>query len=265
MPMFTDLIDSDPVLDLDAVQQRVFTVGAASRIDSMRMDTHRHHKAQLLLVQRGVVTCGTTGGLWVVPVHGALWIPPDMPHDITAAGDVECYMVFVDALALPSLPDRCCTLAVWPLLRELVMRSAEFGFSSAPHGAEARLYEVLLDEIAAAPLGGLYLPMPAEPRIRAIVDAMMADPSRPGTVADWGKRAGLSARTLARVLERETGMSFGRWRRQLAVMLALQWLADGATVQQVAADLGYESAGSFVAMFRKTMGVSPARYVARQG
>jgi AraC-like DNA-binding protein len=45
-------------------------------------------------------------------------------------------------------------------------------------------------------------------------------------------------------------MSFGRWRQQLSVMLAVKWLADGASIQQVAADLRYESVPSFVTMFR---------------
>jgi AraC-like DNA-binding protein len=49
-------------------------------------------------------------------------------------------------------------------------------------------------------------------------------------------------------------------------MLALQWLANGATIQQVAIDLGYENAGSFVTMFRKALGTTPGRYMAeRQG
>lgn len=33
-------------------------------------------------------------------------------------------------------------------------------------------------------------------------------------------------------------------------------------VQRVASDLGYESASGFVTMFRKTLGVAPARYMA---
>jgi AraC-like DNA-binding protein len=59
-------------------------------------------------------------------------------------------------------------------------------------------------------------------------------------------------------------MSFGRWHQQLNVMLAVQWLAGGGSIQQVAADLGYESVPSFVTMFRKTLGTSPGRYMAER-
>ena len=93
---------------------------------------------------------------------------------------------------------------------------------------------------------------------------MMAAPAERGTLDAWARRAGLSERTLARLIHRETGMSFGRWRQQLGVMLAIKWLAGGASIQQVAADLGYESVPSFVTMFRKALGTSPGRYMAER-
>ncbi|WP_244121755.1 helix-turn-helix domain-containing protein [Burkholderia gladioli] len=60
-------------------------------------------------------------------------------------------------------------------------------------------------------------------------------------------------------------MSFGRWRQQLHLMLAVQWLANGMSIQQVADELGYESASTFVTMFRRTLGAPPARYMAEWG
>ena len=106
--------------------------------------------------------------------------------------------------------------------------------------------------------------MPADPRLRGIIGLMMASPADRGTLDAWAVRAGLSARTLGRLFSRETGMSFGRWRQQLSVMLAVKWLADGTSIQQVAADLGCESVPSFVTMFRKALGTSPGRYMAER-
>lgn len=94
-----------------------------------------------------------------------------------------------------------------------------------------------------------------------IVDAMIAAPSDRASLAVWARRAGMSERTMLRLISRETGMSFGQWRRRLGVVLAVKWLAGGASIQQVAADLGYESAPSFVTMFRKALGTSLARYI----
>ncbi|MEF9387259.1 helix-turn-helix transcriptional regulator [Ralstonia solanacearum species complex bacterium KE056] len=73
---------------------------------------------------------------------------------------------------------------------------------------------------------------------------------------------GMSERTLTRALRSEIGMSFGAWRRQLHVVLALQLLSQGETVHAIAIELGYDSASSFVTTFRKTVGKPPARYMA---
>ncbi len=75
----------------------------------------------------------------------------------------------------------------------------------------------------------------------------------------------ISPRTLSRVVSRETGMSFGRWRRQLHIMLALQWMAKGATIPAVTAGLGYEPASNFVVMFRRVLGETPGRYLKSNG
>jgi AraC-like DNA-binding protein len=122
----------------------------------------------------------------------------------------------------------------------------------------------LLDEIAAAKVEDLHLPMPTNVRLREMVDLMMAAPADRGTLEHWAKRVGLSERTLMRLISRETGMSFGRWRQQFGIVLAVKLLADGASIQQVAIDLGYESVPSFVTMFRKALGTSPGRYMAER-
>ena len=123
---------------------------------------------------------------------------------------------------------------------------------------------LLLHELACAPLGTLHLPMPSDPRLRKIAQLIMEHPADRGTMRSWARRVGLSERTLARLLTQQTGMSFGRWRQQLHLMLAVKWLGTGASVQQVADELGYESAGGFVTMFRKALGTSPARYMAQR-
>jgi AraC-like DNA-binding protein len=100
--------------------------------------------------------------------------------------------------------------------------------------------------------------------LRKIVTAIMDDPAERGTMQTWARRVGMSERTLARLLTQQTGMSFGRWRQQLHLMRAVKWLGTGASVQQVADGLGYESAGGFVTMFRKALGTPPGRYIAER-
>jgi len=217
-----------------------------------------------VLVQRGALSCEMEGGLWIVPPRSAVWIPGGALHAVKVTGAIECYNAFVNSAADARLPEVCCVVSVTPLLRELVVRSASLPLLYEEGGANSRLVVVLLDELAAAQVEDLHLPMPTDARLRRIVDLMMASPADRGKMDVWAKRAGLSERTLARLISRETGMSFCRWRQQFSVVLAVRWLAGGASIQQVAAELGYESVPSFVTMFRKALGTSPGRYMAER-
>jgi AraC-like DNA-binding protein len=252
-------------LNPDDVRRPIVTVGiAVADVRKIEIDFHRHRKGQFLLVQRGALSCEVEGGLWIVPPRSALWIPGDALHAVKTTGALEGYNAFVDPDLDARLPDVCCALSVTPLLRELLIRSASLPALYEEGSADSRLVMVLLDEIAAARVEDLHLPMPSDNRLRRIVDLMIDAPADRGTMDVWARRAGLSERTLARLIARETGMSFSRWRQQLGVMLAVKWLAGGASIQEVANDLGYESIPSFVTMFRKAIGVSPGRYMAER-
>jgi AraC-like DNA-binding protein len=214
---------------------------------------------------RGVLTCEVAGGFWLVPPGSAIWVPGGVQHRMEAAGTIECYVVYVDPAAGDALPRDCCTLSTTPLLRELVIRSAALPMRYEEGGMSSRLMTLLLDEMALAQPGQVHLPLPQDKRLRKLVEWIVASPSDPGSIDFWAHRMDISPRTLSRVVSRETGMSLGRWRRQLHILLALQWMAKGATVQDVADGLGYENASNFVVMFRKVLGETPGRYLKSNG
>jgi len=265
MPLLTDLSAEDDWVEPDDVPRPMVIYGIASEtFGDFELDPHHHAKSQFLLVQRGALSCEVDRGLWIVPPRSAIWIPGGTVHAMKVTGALEGYGAFIAADVGGSLPPSCCAVSVTPLLRELLIRAANLPLLYDEGGANSRLVTVLLDELANAKPEDLHLPMPADPRLRRMIDLMMASPADRGTLGGWADRAGMSARTLERLISRETGMSFGRWRQQLGVILAVKWLAGGASIQQVAADLGYESVPSFVTMFRKALGTSPGRYMAER-
>ncbi|PXA90335.1 AraC family transcriptional regulator [Nostoc sp. 3335mG] len=264
MPMLTDL-DMSQWMEPDEVSRPIVAFGAEiSDMGGFELDFHRHAKGQLLLVQRGALSCEVEGGLWIVPPGSALWIPGGALHAVRATGALLGFNAFFGADEGAGLPQTCRTVSVTPLLRELLARSAHLPYLYEEGGANSRLVAVILDELATAQVEDLHLPMPTDARLRKIAETMIATPADRATLACWAVRAGMSERTLERMISRETGMSFGRWRQQLAVVLAVKWLAAGASIQQVAGDLGYESVPGFVTMFRKALGTSPGRYMAER-
>lgn len=222
---------------------------------------HRHQKAQFLYSVRGVLNCEMEDGVWIVPPQCAVWIPAGVPHSARGSGETECYCFYIDPEATPDLPKSCSTIAVSPLLRELLLKAASFPQLYALGGPEERLVATLLDELSVAPVEDLHLPMPRDPRLRKLAQMLLSDPTDKMSKGKWANRIGMSERSMSRLLLQEIGMSFGRWRRQLHVILALQRLTKGESVQTVALELGYENASGFVTMFRKSVGKPPARYL----
>jgi AraC-like DNA-binding protein/quercetin dioxygenase-like cupin family protein len=223
--------------------------------------SHKHRKGQLLYVINGLITIDAEQGSWTVPPQCAIWIPGNTSHSARSTGPALIGCLYIDPEKSSGLRVQCGTVFVQPLLRELIMR-----FISEPDlypqgdGREDRLVSVFLDELRAAPLEPLHIPMPTDRRLKRLVEVMIGEPSTRLTIEEWGAQVGASIRTLARLFQRETGMSFGRWRQQLHIGLALQRLAGGESVTNIAVELGYESSSAFIAMFRRMTGRTPARY-----
>ncbi|WP_437678615.1 AraC family transcriptional regulator [Sorangium sp. So ce131] len=245
-----------------AVARPVNAIGLSMASGGLESEPHAHRESQLVYLVRGELICEASSALWIVPPQSALWIPASVMHRIRARAPLEGCSVFVEPGAAPNLPQDCCAVSVTPLFRELLLRLATRPALYDLEGPDARLVSVLLDELTTVSIEKHRLPMPTDPRLRRLVDAMTADPANRATTKTWAQRIGVGERTLNRLLVEETGLSLGRWRQQLHIILAIQKLSRGATVQNVALDLGYESASSFVTMFRKALGTPPARYMA---
>ncbi|SCB47385.1 transcriptional regulator, AraC family [Rhizobium multihospitium] len=223
---------------------------------------HEHASGQLIIALSGAVMCHVPGSIWIVPSGCAVWVPAGLRHRSPASPHSRLCILFVKQDAA-CLPEHCCTLEITPLVREIVLRLAGTTVGNDTGEHVLLLMKVLLRELEGMPTGGLRLPVSSHPKMVAIQEALMAHPADRTTLAEWSGRTATSERTLARLVVRETGMSFGRWRQQLHLLVALSKLSDGVPVQQVSDALGYESATSFITMFRKALGTTPSRYFDR--
>ncbi|MGX1305629.1 AraC-like DNA-binding protein/mannose-6-phosphate isomerase-like protein (cupin superfamily) [Amorphus suaedae] len=259
--MYLD-VRSDWLSHVDEIPRALVAANAVASLETLELSPrHQHRKAQLLFTVRGIINCEVEDAVWIVPPKCAVWIPGGLPHTVFGSGEVECISLFIDPPETPDLPSGCCTVTVSGFLRHLLMRANAIPELYDVDGPDGRIVSVIFDELAVAPVEDLRLPIPGDPRLKKLTDLLIAAPADHATVAEWASRIALSERSLSRLLAEELGMSFGRWRRQLHVVLALRYLSAGQTVQAVAMDLGYESASSFVTMFRKMVGKPPSRYL----
>ena len=248
--------------DADGITSPVIGMRVAATHHGDEVPLHQHRQGQLVLALRGGVICDVPGKTWMVPPQCAVWIPWGMPHSVRATANAQISYLFVQPGAA-QLPDHCCTLAVTPLVRELALHFADQPEQYAADSPTGRKATVLLEELGTLPKEHLHLPTSSEPRIQTLAKRLFDHPADRRTLAQWGKTLAMSERSLARLIQQETGLTFGRWRRQLHLIIAMQQLSAGQSVQRVAEHLGYDSVTAFITMFRKSVGKPPGRYFAQ--
>jgi AraC-like DNA-binding protein len=251
-------------VDPDKLRQRAIALPLEVCGHNDEVPMHCHRKGQLVVTLRGGVISTLPDGMWMVPPQCAVWIPGGVPHSNRMTANGRLCFLFVEPRAA-KLPAQCCTLSLTPLVRELILHLASQQQTYVAGSSTGRLVAVLLDQLTQMPIEQLHLPISNNPRLRRVVAMLTDNPADRSTVAQWAARVTMSERSFARLVLNETGMTFGRWRQQLHIVVALQRLAAGGSVQRTAGDLGYASVSAFITMFRKALGKSPARYFADKG
>ncbi|MFI1464262.1 AraC family transcriptional regulator [Nocardia carnea] len=223
-----------------------------------RIDAHRHDDHQIIYAGRGVLSITTDAGTWVAPGTHAIWVPAGTVHAHRAYGDLELHLLGLPAgdnplgLAAPTV------LRVGPLLRELIIAYTR---DDRECPERTRLRAVLLDQLRASPQQPLHLPSPTAPLLRAVCTILIDDPGDTRTLAELGREAGASDRTLSRLFRSDLGMTFPQWRTQLRLHHALILLAERTPVTAVAHRCGWASASAFIDIFRKTFGHTPGAHL----
>jgi AraC-like DNA-binding protein len=215
---------------------------------------------QLIYACEGVMWVHTAQGEWVAPPNRAIWVPAGVEHSIEMTGRVFVQTLYLTATISGSLPAQCSAVNVAPLLRELILHIVQIGTLDRTVPAQSRLIGVLLDQLSALHTIPLQLPLPADNRAKRAVEWMRAHPDDSGSLKQMAKRVSASVRTLERLFQKETGMTFGKWRQQLRLLHALRLLAGGSAVTTVALEVGYDSPSAFIAAFKGFFGATPARY-----
>ncbi len=242
----------------DRSDATLITERAIHRTQASETPWHVHQKGQLILTLRGSVISFVEQSMWLVPPLCAVWIPGQVVHRNTFDAYSDVCMVFIDGNHA-KLPSSVCTLSISPLVRELILHIAQLS-ETTPTLARERLQQVLIDLLEQAPQEAFDFPLPEEPRLKDLAQRLLAAPNDRRTLPQWAQDYAMSERTLARLIKQHIQLTFGQWRGQLHIVLALEWLAQNQPIQRIAEDLGYESVSAFITFFKKQLGCTPKQY-----
>jgi AraC-like DNA-binding protein len=222
---------------------------------------HSHARAQFLYAASGTMKLTLDLGCWIIPPRRAVWLPADYPHQTGTIGLLEMRTLYIRKEDCPpAAPTAPRMLAVSSLLHELILRAVEMPIDYGEIGQDSRVVATLLGEIDWTPIHPVSLPALQDARLQRMQEMLVKRPEDRSTLERWAARLEVSPRTLNRLLRRETDLSFQVWRDHLRTFAAISMLADRRPLAEIADALGYETAWSFTAMFKRVTGKAPSQY-----
>ena len=219
---------------------------------------HRHDWVQFSYAISGVLGVHTDEGSFYAPPQWGIWIPAGLEHEVVTSMRAEMRSLYVRREDCLWAPEHCRVLEVTPLARELIKRFCALPVEYPQGGSpEERLVQVLLDQLAGLNQVGFSLPLPRHARLLALCNELIENPEAEVTLSLWAERLGTSEKTLMRLFDRETGMSFRSWRQRMRLLSSLRVLEEGGSVTLSSFSCCYESTSAFIAAFKKMFGFTP--------
>lgn len=225
-----------------------------------RVSLHAHGSDQLVYAGRGVMEVASGQSLWMIPPHFGLWIPARTEHEIYMPERVSMRTLYLRP-ALTHLAPACAVLHVGSFLRELILEIVRVGQLQLHDRVQSALCDILIAELERATPVPTRVVLPHDARASAVAQTVLHDPALHIQLKAMCASNGISVRTLERIYLREVGTDFECWRRQVRLMKAVELLAAGCSVKEVAFAVGYQHPSAFVALFRSTFATTPKAWI----
>ena len=218
----------------------------------LRTGQHVHPDHLIAWSATATVSVRTGSRDWLVPPTHALWIPARFPHTTEVNRPGRGYAVVIDRGHWTVAWTEPTGILITPLIRELIIHLDRHPDRTA--------VALLLSLLEPAPNTTFHVPLPTDDRIRAIADALIADPADQRDLTSWAHATNTSVRTITRLFADQTGMTFAQWRTLVRIRAALPHLARGTSVGATARAVGYRKPGAFAETFHRVTGQHPGVY-----
>ncbi|OAN10968.1 AraC family transcriptional regulator [Photobacterium jeanii] len=240
-------------------------VGIAADVGRHDSGFHHHQKAQLLFAPKGCMTLAFEQQECVLPPTRAAWIPPNTVHRAHMYNVVAYRSIYFSPELYQALLETHPQLAnvhivsVNELLRALIERMAFWQWSVTSHDQHT-LLALFWQELTQAPVQDLHLPSPQDPRLQTWWQTIKTKQALPSSLKEMAKSIGASEKTITRIFQRDTGMSYQEWRQQWRLLSAIEHLSIGKSVAATASLLEFSSDSAFISFFKQHTGETPKQY-----
>ena len=199
----------------------------------------------------------------MLPPTLALWMPQAMPHEVQGIGGARLRRIALPLDAGEGTPSPgvapCRITLAGPLLKALV-DALDGADERAPGAVHLHLARILAaEEVRRAEPLPVGLTLPRSPALRAACEAALRDGAGNCDLQRLAEATCTSTRTLARRFQQEMAAPFSHWRMQLRLARLVQLWAEGRSLAESAAALGYASPSALSYSVRRLLGIPPSR------
>jgi AraC-like DNA-binding protein len=201
----------------------------------------------------------------VLPPTLALWMPQAVPHEVQGIGGARLRRIALPLDADEGTPEPgaapCRVTLAGPLLKALAQTLDGVVDDGAPGAARPHLALALAlasEELRRAEPLPIGITLPRSPMLRAACEAALHDGAGDCDLQRLADAACTSARTLARRFQQEMAAPFSHWRMQLRLARLVQLWAEGRSLGESAAAVGYASPSALSYSVRRLLGMTPS-------
>ncbi len=202
----------------------------------------------------------TAGKTWVLPPSRAAWLAADTPIGMSFAAPITCCSVlFKQPDSIPAPKRSCAVFEITPLAREMMLACRAWGPEVDAHELlAAQMFATLaaLTQRLADQPCNTWIPSGKSAAMKRALQFTEAHLQAGLSLKNVAKAAHVSERTLARRFSDETGLSW----RQVRMIRAMELLAEGARVTDVALAVGYGSQSAFNVAIKAFSGEIPTAF-----
>jgi len=247
---------SDFVLKMPKTNQQIITGLATTYPAGTVIKSHYHSAHQIVHAIAGAMRVTAENLVWFLPLARALWIPAKVEHTIQCDGIVHMRTAYLNPSCLDA-PHEVQMIFVSPLMREILVRLS----SEKSREVDDLLCNLLLHEIHSGCISPFTIPVPKDSRIATLAEQLRNDPANKMSMTDFARQLGFSERSLIRMLRLETGLTFRELRRYSRIMVAIEKMAGGNSITQVALEVGFETPSAFSQAFKQVTGETPRKFL----
>lgn len=254
-----DWVSKTTPLNNEEIDQRLLVVTDITDFPKKTV-CHSHNWVQFIYTRTGTVYVEVNGKFWHLPPLHGVWIPKNYEHTFWSSEKSEYICININDDFRQDIRDISCKLVEVSNLVDCY--SSYLMTSDKEKGDNLSIKEqAFIKFLIELPEVDFTLPYPASAELIHLCREIQSSPSQPHSPEECAQKLNISLSTFVRKFKKETGMTYQEWRQRMRLLQSISYLKQGQNVLNVALDMGYSSASSYIYAFKKNFGVSPTKYV----